>query len=116
MSPFYHIVLLDAANLNSSPSFSANNLARKLLYPFYPVRAMLNCARMASHIESMKKSSRRDHPSESTHATTRARANGKGDGRWEFTANGRLFPVGSTDSVRRAAYWTAGGELRFLPL
>jgi hypothetical protein len=65
----------------------------------------------------MKKSSRRDHPSESAHAVSRSsHANGKGKGRWEFTSSGRLFPFGATDSVRRAAYWTAGGELRFFPL
>jgi hypothetical protein len=63
----------------------------------------------------MKKSSRREHPNES--AVSRAsRANAKNDGRWEFTSSGRLFPVGSTDGSRRAAYWTASGELRFLPL
>jgi len=65
--------------------------------------------------ELMKKSSRREQQAES--AVSRAsRANGKSDGRWEFTSSGRLFSVGSTDAARRAAYWTAGGELRFLPL
>jgi hypothetical protein len=63
----------------------------------------------------MKKSSRRDHPSESAVAQG-SLANRKDEGRWEFTGSGRLFPMGATDSVRRAAYWTAGGELRFFPL
>jgi hypothetical protein len=65
----------------------------------------------------MKKSFRRDHPKESAHADSQAsHDNRKGEGRWEFTSSGRLFSVGATDAVRRVAYWTAGGELRFFPL
>jgi hypothetical protein len=61
----------------------------------------------------MKKSSRRDHPSE---PSSRNRREKKGDGRWELGASGSLIALGSTDAARRAAYRTSGGELRFLPL
>jgi hypothetical protein len=61
----------------------------------------------------MKKSSRRDHQGESSH---RSRKKAGSDGRWEFTASGSLISLGSTEAVRRAAYRTADGELRFLPL
>jgi len=65
----------------------------------------------------MKKPSRRDHPGEPSPRSRRdCRQNGGSEGRWEFTANGSLFALGSTDAVRRAAYRTAEGELRFLPL
>jgi hypothetical protein len=65
----------------------------------------------------MKKSSRRDHPSEPSPRNRReCRHNGGGEGRWEFAANGSLISLGSTDGTRRAAYRTADGELRFLPL
>jgi hypothetical protein len=65
----------------------------------------------------MKKTSRRDHPSEpSYHSRRDCRQSGGSKGRWEFTASGSLFAVGSTDSAHRAAYRTAAGELRFLPL
>jgi hypothetical protein len=65
----------------------------------------------------MKKNSRRDHPSESSHRSRRdCHQNGGSEDRWEFTSSSSLFALGSTDAVRRAAYRTAGGELRFLPL
>jgi hypothetical protein len=65
----------------------------------------------------MKKPSRRDHRSESSHRNPRdCHENGGSKGRWEFNLAGEnLFALGSTDAVRRAAYRTAGGELRFLP-
>jgi hypothetical protein len=65
----------------------------------------------------MKKASRRDHPSEPSHRSQRAcQQKGGSEGRWEFSASGSLIALGSTDTARRAAYRTAEGELRFLPL
>jgi hypothetical protein len=65
----------------------------------------------------MKKTSRRDHPSELSHQSRRnCRQNAGSEGRWEFIASGSLFALGSTAAARRAAYRTAEGELRFLPL
>jgi len=66
----------------------------------------------------MKKTSRRDHPSEPTHRSHKAFRHGGGsEGRWEFNlASESLFALGSSDGLRRAAYRTSGGELRFLPL
>jgi len=66
----------------------------------------------------MKKLSPRDHLGELSPAGQRhGRHNGGSEGRWEFNlAGGSLFALGSTGSVRRAAYRTAAGELRFLPL
>jgi hypothetical protein len=62
----------------------------------------------------MKKSSRRDHPSEPSSRHRREKHGG--DGRWELGTSGSLIALGSTDSARRAAYRTSGGQLRFLPL
>jgi len=66
----------------------------------------------------MKKTSRRDHPSEPSRRSRRdCLRNGESEGRWEFSlASEILFAFGSTERARRAAYRTAGGELRFLPL
>ncbi|MCE0522462.1 MAG: hypothetical protein LV480_06080 [Methylacidiphilales bacterium] len=65
----------------------------------------------------MKKTFRRDHPSEPSHRSQRdCLRNGGSEGRWEFTASGNLFALGASEGVRRAAYRTATGELRFLPL
>jgi len=65
----------------------------------------------------MKKSSRRDQPSEPLHRNRRdPRQNGGSDGRWEFITSGNIFAFGSNGTARRAAYRTAEGELRFLPL
>ena len=65
----------------------------------------------------MKKSSRRDHPSEPSQRNRRdcQQKNGS-EGRWEFAAGGSLIALGSTGAARRAAYRTTDGELRFLPL
>ncbi|HEY0257740.1 MAG TPA: hypothetical protein VGC39_09880, partial [Candidatus Methylacidiphilales bacterium] len=66
----------------------------------------------------MKTPSRRDHP----RATARRNRGGcpasSGSvGRWSFNlASENLFALGSTDAIRRAAYRTADGQLRFLPL
>jgi hypothetical protein len=63
----------------------------------------------------MKKPSRRDHPSEPSSRNQKdCRQNGAG--KWEFSASGSLISLGSTEASRRAAYRTAEGELRFLPL
>ena len=62
----------------------------------------------------MKKSARRDHPSEPS-SRNRRRQQG-GEGRWEYITSGSIFSLGSNDSSRRAAYRTSEGELRFLPL
>jgi hypothetical protein len=73
--------------------------------------------RAAFHPSLMKKTSRRDHLSEPSRRSRRdCRQNGGSEGRWEFTASGSLFALGATDAARRAAYRTATGELRFLPL
>ncbi len=65
----------------------------------------------------MKKTFFRDDANTPLHPRAKA-SQGKGGskGPWEFTSSGRLFPVGSTDAVRRAAYRAADGEMRFLPL
>jgi len=65
----------------------------------------------------MRRTSRRDHSDEPGHASAKAsRRNGGSKGPWEFTSSGRLFSMGSTDAVRRAAYRAADGEMKFLPL
>jgi hypothetical protein len=62
----------------------------------------------------MKKSSRRDHPSE---PPRRSQRDCRQDGRWSFNlASESLFALGTTESARRVAYRTADGQLRFLPL
>jgi hypothetical protein len=63
----------------------------------------------------MKKSTRH-HPDESSQGKRSSRADSGSKGRWEFTASGSLISLGATAAVRRAAYRTATGELRFLPL
>jgi len=65
----------------------------------------------------MKKTSRRDHPSEPSNRNRQdCRRNGRSEGRWEFITSGSIFTFGSNGTARRAAYRTADGELRFLPL
>jgi len=65
----------------------------------------------------MKKPSRRDHPSEPSNRNRRdCRQNGASEGRWEFITSGSIFAIGSNGTARRAAYRSADGELRFLPL
>jgi hypothetical protein len=65
----------------------------------------------------MSKTSRRDHSDEpGNQGSKSSRRKGGSKGPWEFTSSGRLFPMGATDAVRRAAYRAADGEMRFLPL
>jgi hypothetical protein len=65
----------------------------------------------------MKKSFRRDHPSEPSSRNRREyRPSSGSEGRWEFITSGSIFSIGSNGSARRAAYRSADGELRFLPL
>jgi hypothetical protein len=66
----------------------------------------------------MKKSSRCDHAGKPSDGDRKDRRwKGGSEGRWEFNlASEILFAVGSTEAVRRAAYRTAAGEMRFLPL
>jgi hypothetical protein len=59
----------------------------------------------------MKKSSRREHPSEPSPRNKR-RQQGN-EGRWEFSGTGSLVTLGAPE--RCTAYYTSGGELRFLP-
>ena len=102
-------------------ALSHNNFrsGQQVAFTLLPRFALLGhrLERGAFHLSFMKKPSRRDHPSEPSHRNRRdCRQNGGSEGRWEFTASGSLFALGSTDAVRRAAYRTADGELRFLPL
>jgi ferric-dicitrate binding protein FerR (iron transport regulator) len=64
----------------------------------------------------MKKPPHRDHPSEPSRRSRRdRRPNGGSKGRWEFgVASESLFALFSSGTVRRAAYCTAEGEMRFL--
>jgi hypothetical protein len=65
----------------------------------------------------MRKTSRRDHANEPGNQGAKSyRRNGGSKGPWEFTSSGRLFSMGATDAARRAAYRSADGEMRFLPL
>jgi hypothetical protein len=65
----------------------------------------------------MKKPSRREQLSEPAPRSKRiARRNEAQEGRWEFITSGSIFALGSNETARRAAYRTAAGELRFLPL
>jgi hypothetical protein len=67
-----------------------------------------------SRINFMKKTAPRNAPSESTRRSSRAC---RAPERWAFNhTSDRLFALGSTQSVRRFAYRTMMGELRFLPL
>jgi len=66
----------------------------------------------------MKTPVRRDHP-RATVRRSQAGCCGQGGsaGRWAFNlASENLFALGSTEALRRAAYRTADGNLRFLPL
>jgi len=59
----------------------------------------------------MKKSSRREHPSEPSPRNKRRQQGA--EGRWEFSGTGSLVTLGAPE--RGTAYYTSGGELRFLP-
>jgi hypothetical protein len=102
------------AHLNSN-----QRIGRQVAFPLLRRSAWLGhtLERAVFHLNFMKKPSRRDHPSETSHRNQRdCRQNGGSEGRWEFTSSGSLFALGSTEAARRAAYRTAEGELRFLPL
>lgn len=48
--------------------------------------------------------------------TSRPAQTGSNSGRWSFNlASEHLFVLGSTDTIRRAAYRTSDGRIRFLP-
>ena len=96
-----------------------SKLGQQVALPLSPRSALLGhrLGRAVFHLNFMKKPSRRDQRSEPSHRSPRDCQQKSGsEGRWEFTASGSLFSLGSTEAVRRAAYRTAGGELRFLPL
>jgi len=65
----------------------------------------------------MKKTIRREQLVESTQQSKRDRRRNEGNqGRWEFITSGSIFALGPHQTARRAAYRSATGELRFLPL
>ena len=66
----------------------------------------------------MKKTHLRDQPDDSSpRPKSGVRANSGSQGPWEFnTVSQGLMTLGSTKKPKRAAYLTASGELRFLPL
>ncbi len=74
--------------------------------------SILGFGRVLSMI--MKKTTRIHSPSVASH---RGGARCRAQGRWAFNlASERLFALGSTERIRRGAYLTAQGEMRFLPL
>jgi hypothetical protein len=98
---------------------SNSRFGQQVAFTLSPRSALLGhrLGRAAFRLSFMKKPSRRDHPSEPSHRNRRdCHQKGGSEGRWEFTASGSLFALGSTEAARRAAYRTADGELRFLPL
>ena len=97
---------LSAVNANSDSHFSISSshfrggMRRSLFVNF--------------HISFMKKTAPSKQPSESTRRSSRACRTSE---RWTFThTSERLFALGSTDGIRRFAYRTMMGELRFLSL
>jgi hypothetical protein len=95
------------------------DLALKLLHRFHPLVTGDEQAqgRMAVDRTTMSKIFRRDRSNEPGHPVAKSSRRKSGSkGPWEFTSSGRLFAMGATDSVRRAAYRAADGEMRFLPL
>ncbi len=92
-------------------------MAEKLLSLFHPFLRTTEMAGKVATIRSiMRRTSRREHAHEPGNPAARSgRRRGGSKGPWEF-ASERLFAVGETDAVRRAAYRAADGELRFLPL
>jgi hypothetical protein len=102
------------ARINSTPRFG-----RQVAFRLSRRSALLGhtLERAVFRFNIMKKPSRRDHPSESSHRSSRdCRQKGGSEGRWEFITSGNIFTLGSNGTARRAAYRTAEGELRFLPL
>ena len=91
------------------------NEAEKLL-PYLFTVSLCRYLELAS--DFMKTPPRRDR----SRATARpnqagCRTSSGSVGRWAFNlASENLFALGSTDAIRRVAYRTADGHLRFLPL
>ena len=84
------------------------------LFASHFVGGMLRGLFVNFRINFMKKTAPRKQPSESTRRSSRACRTSE---RWTFThTSDRLFALGSTKSVRRFAYRTMLGELRFLSL
>jgi len=100
-------------------NYKSNQTGQLVAFPFLR-RSTWQEARLegiALRWNFMKKTSRRDHPSESSHRNQRGcQQKGGSEGRWEFITSGSIFAFGSGKTARRAAYRTAEGELRFLPL
>jgi hypothetical protein len=89
------------------PSSVTSHLARTTLRLFLAIPRNAN-----THF--MKKTALKNQPSESARRSSRACRSPE---RWAFNhTSERLFALGSTDSIRRFAYRTMMGELRFLPL
>ena len=101
--------------MNFLMQHKSEEVADKLL-PFS--RTAWLCRYKRAAFDSMKNPSRRDSP----RATARRSHGDCPDvtgsvGRWAFSlATESLFPLGSTESARRAAYRSADGQIRFLPL
>jgi hypothetical protein len=98
---------------------SWQRLGQQVAFSLLPRSALLGrfLERAIHPLNFMKKTSRRDHRSESSHRSPRdCHQKGGSEGRWEFTSSGSLFALGSIDAVRRVAYRNADGEMRFLPL
>jgi hypothetical protein len=64
----------------------------------------------------MKKTSQSQHLSKIAHRIRRGNQQSGSQGPWEFASSSHLFALGETTAQRRAAYRTATGQLRFLPL
>jgi hypothetical protein len=99
---------------------SKQRFGQQVAFTLLPRSALLGhtLGRAAYRWNFMKKTSRRDHPSEPSHRSRRdCHQKGGSEGRWEFNpASESLFALVSTEAGRRAAYRTTDGELRFLPL
>jgi len=92
-------------------------IGQQVAPPLLPRSALPGHGLEQAILNFMKKPSRRDQPGESSRRSSRdCRQNGGSEGRWEFITSGSIFALGSSDSARRAAYRSADGELRFLPL
>jgi hypothetical protein len=90
----------------------SRQLASYLLEVIYPFSGLDPTPRV--FFKRMKKSSQRR--SDESPGKRASHSNEGSKGRWEFTSSGSLISLGATEAVRRAAYRTATGELRFLPL
>jgi hypothetical protein len=85
---------------------AAQDRAVALSFPFQRL--------MGSVLAFMKKTNRRDEPSEASRRSPKGCLHESG---WAFNlATERLFSLGSLDGFQRMAYRTAQGDVRFLPL